>query len=108
MRTCTLFIRLPNKDFGRKDIIDIFKSFGYITSIKVFSERGYAFVEMDSRENAEIAIKTLRRKGIGDTSLSINWAFPKRRKPTQYSRHNEPEKNKADVKTTAHTFKVDR
>jgi RNA recognition motif-containing protein len=66
-----------------QDLQDNFGHSGNVQSVSLITDRetgrsrGFAFVEMDSRESADAAIKALNGATVGDRALTVNEAKPR-------------------------------
>jgi RNA recognition motif-containing protein len=66
------------------DLKDLFAEFGALTSVNVITDRetgrprGFAFVEMDSDDEATKAINSLNGKELQDREIVVNEAKPRR------------------------------
>ncbi len=66
------------------DLKDLFAEFGTITEINVITDRetgrprGFAFVEMESDDEATKAINSLNGKELQDREIVVNEAKPRR------------------------------
>lgn len=66
-----------------EDLKKLFSEYGNVSSVKVITDRetgrsrGFAFVEMDSEEEANAAIKGLNNRDIEGRSLSVSVAREK-------------------------------
>lgn len=66
---------------------DLFKPFGEVASANVIMERetgrskGFGFVEMPSKEEAEKAIAELNNKEVNGRALKVNEAKPREDRP---------------------------
>ncbi|KAL8821122.1 MAG: hypothetical protein Q9191_007374 [Dirinaria sp. TL-2023a] len=73
----------------QSDLVPLFSNFGYVTETRFQSDRGFAFVKMDTHENAAMAICQLSGFHINGRPLKCSWG--KDRPPTgqfdQYSPH---------------------
>ncbi len=71
------------------DLRELFKPFGFLRTVKIVKakyssvSRGYAFVEMPVKEEAEAAIAALHRKPLKGQSMDITEARP--RQPKRHS-----------------------
>jgi RNA recognition motif-containing protein len=65
------------------ELTALFAAFGEVTSCKIATDRdtgrprGFGFVEMNSQEAAEAAIKGLHGHELGGRQLNVNIAQPK-------------------------------
>ena len=72
------------------DLKDLFKEFGTVTEVNVITDRetgrprGFAFVEMDSDDDATKAIDSLSGKTLQDREIVVNEARPKRDSKPRY------------------------
>lgn len=64
----------------QNDIVPLFQNFGYVTESRFQSDRGFAFVKMDSHENAAMAICQLSGYNVNGRPLKCSWG--KDRPPT--------------------------
>ncbi len=66
-----------------QELRNLFASFGDVTSAKIVTDRvtgrsrGFGFVEMESKEDAELAIKSLNNKDVDGRSISVSVAREK-------------------------------
>lgn len=72
------------------DLKDLFGEFGAVTEINVITDRetgrprGFAFVEMDSDDEATKAINSLNGKELQDREIVVNEARPRRDSRPRY------------------------
>ena len=72
------------------DLKDLFAEFGTVTEINVITDRetgrprGFAFVEMDSDDEATKAINSLNGKELQDREIVVNEARPRRDSRPRY------------------------
>lgn len=72
------------------DLKDLFGEFGSVTEVSVITDRetgrprGFAFVEMDSDDEATKAIESLNGKSIQDREIVVNEARPRRDSRPRY------------------------
>ena len=72
------------------DLKDLFKEFGTVTEVNVITDRetgrprGFAFVEMDSDDDATKAIDSLNGKTLQDREIVVNEARPRREGKPRY------------------------
>ncbi|KAG9536182.1 hypothetical protein KCU86_g24148, partial [Aureobasidium melanogenum] len=64
----------------QNDLVPLFQNFGYVTETRFQSDRGFAFVKMDSHENAAMAICQLNGYNVNGRPLKCSWG--KDRPPT--------------------------
>ncbi|GJN92371.1 hypothetical protein Rhopal_005401-T1 [Rhodotorula paludigena] len=55
------------------DLIPLFQGFGYIVEIRMQADRGFAFVKLDSHENAANAIVNLNGAMVHGRGLKCSW-----------------------------------
>lgn len=66
---------------------DAFKEHGLVTSVKIIIDRitgnpkGFAFVDMPNKEEAEAAIAALNGKELGGRAIRVNQAEERRERP---------------------------
>lgn len=70
----------------QNDLVPLFQNFGYVVETRFQADRGFAFVKMDSHENAAIAICQLSGYNVNGRPLKCSWG--KDRPPTgQFDGH---------------------
>jgi RNA recognition motif-containing protein len=68
---------------GEEELNELFSAFGEVSSVKIILDRetgrsrGFGFVEMNSRDDAEKAMAALHNKEIEGRALSVSEARPK-------------------------------
>jgi nucleolysin TIA-1/TIAR len=55
------------------DIVPLFQGFGYIVEIRMQADRGFAFVKLDTHENAAMAIVNLQGTPVHGRGLKLSW-----------------------------------
>ncbi len=66
-----------------QDLQDQFSQYGQVSSASLITDRetgrsrGFAFVELDSKESAQTAIAGLNGKDLGGRALTVNEAKPR-------------------------------
>ncbi|TIC25805.1 hypothetical protein E3Q11_03292 [Wallemia mellicola] len=55
------------------DLVPIFQAFGYIIEVRMQADRGFAFVKLDSHENASMAIVQLQGTLIQGRPIKCSW-----------------------------------
>lgn len=55
------------------DLIPLFQGFGYIVEIRMQADRGFAFVKLDTHENAALAIVQLTGTQVHGRQLKCSW-----------------------------------
>ena len=72
------------------DLKDLFGEFGTVTEVNIITDRetgrprGFAFVEMDSDDDATKAINSLNGKMVEDREITVNEARPRRDKKPRW------------------------
>lgn len=64
----------------QNDLVPLFQNFGYVVETRMQSDRGFAFVKMDTHENAAMAICQLSGYNVNGRPLKCSWG--KDRPPT--------------------------
>ncbi|KAK8248864.1 hypothetical protein IWZ00DRAFT_489832 [Phyllosticta capitalensis] len=62
------------------DLVPLFQNFGYVVETRFQSDRGFAFIKMDTHENAAISICQLNGYNVNGRPLKCSWG--KDRPPT--------------------------
>ncbi|KAJ5806501.1 RNA recognition motif domain eukaryote [Penicillium pulvis] len=76
----------------QNDLIPLFQNFGYVLETRLQADRGFAFVKMDSHENAAMAICQLNGYNVNGRPLKCSWG--KDRPPTgQFDNFTAPQAN---------------
>lgn len=81
-----LFVGNLPPHFKDKDLEELFATHGDVKSAKVIIDRetgrskNFGFVEMDSRDSAQTAMKELNGKQIGNASIVVNEARPQEKR----------------------------
>ena len=71
-------------DVGQNDLREIFEKFGEVTEVRLIKEKsrgkfkGFAFIEMPSQEEAQIAIEETNGKELKERPLTVSEAKPKK------------------------------
>jgi nucleolysin TIA-1/TIAR len=55
------------------DLIPLFQSIGYLSEIRMQADRGFAFVKLDSHENAALAIMQLQGQMVHGRPIKCSW-----------------------------------
>jgi RNA recognition motif-containing protein len=89
LRRMNLFIGNLMRDVSEADLRELFEPFGKLASVSVVKDKfsgvskGFAFVEMPEKKEAEAAIAGLHRKPLKGQSMDVTEARPKeQRKPS--------------------------
>lgn len=69
----TIYIGNLLPSVTQADLIPLFQSFGYIIEIRMQPDRGFAFVKLDSHENACLAIVNLQGRDLGGRGMKCSW-----------------------------------
>lgn len=85
MRVLVMNIYVGNLSYGMSEaeLRDAFTAFGEVSSVKILMDRetgrsrGFGFVEMPNKSEAEAAIAQLNGKELGGRALRINEARPR-------------------------------
>jgi RNA recognition motif-containing protein len=85
VRVLLMNIYVGNLSYGMNEdeLRDAFSAFGEVSSVKILMDRetgrsrGFGFVEMPNKNEAEAAIAQLNGKDLGGRALRINEARPK-------------------------------
>ncbi|KAI9842565.1 MAG: hypothetical protein M1837_007078 [Sclerophora amabilis] len=64
----------------QNDLVPLFQNFGYVVETRFQADRGFAFVKMDTHENASLAICQLSGYNVNGRPLKCSWG--KDRPPT--------------------------
>ncbi|KAL2828442.1 hypothetical protein BDW59DRAFT_159648 [Aspergillus cavernicola] len=64
----------------QNEIVPLFQNFGYVVETRMQADRGFAFIKMDSHENAAMAICQLNGYNVNGRPLKCSWG--KDRPPT--------------------------
>jgi RNA recognition motif-containing protein len=87
-------IYVGNLSYGMSEdeLREAFGAFGEVSSVKILMDRetgrsrGFGFVEMPNRNEAETAIAQLNGKDVGGRALRINEARPREQQQQQQRR----------------------
>jgi nucleolysin TIA-1/TIAR len=66
----------------QNDLVPLFSNFGYVTESRFQADRGFAFIKMDSHENAAMAICQLNGYNVNGRPLKCSWGKDKTPNPT--------------------------
>jgi len=78
-----IYVGNLSPDLTESELREEFKAFGEITSVNIIKDkysgqsRGFGFVEMASKSEAEAAIAGLKGKTLKDKTLDVNEARPR-------------------------------
>lgn len=59
------------------DLIPLFQGYGYIVEIRMQSDRGFAFVKLDTHHNAAMAITHLQNQMVHGRGIKCSWGKDK-------------------------------
>ncbi|KAI1812029.1 hypothetical protein GGS20DRAFT_587881 [Poronia punctata] len=59
------------------DLVPLFQNFGYVTESRFQADRGFAFIKMDTHENASMAICQLNGYNVNGRPLKCSWGKDK-------------------------------
>ena len=78
-----IYVGNLSSDVTEEELLEEFKAFGGVTSASIIKDkysgqsRGFGFVEMPSKSEAEAAIAGLKGKTLKDRTLDVNEARPR-------------------------------
>ncbi|KAH3975265.1 hypothetical protein HBI56_084330 [Parastagonospora nodorum] len=88
---------------SQSDLVPLFQNFGYVTETRFQSDRGFAFIKMDTHENAAMAICQLNGYNVNGRPLKCSWG--KDRPPTgQFEGYSPAGPNSAYPQTPSAYF----
>ena len=70
-------------NMGEEDLKEIFEEYGEVSSVKIISDKftgrskGFGFVEMDSDDEANNAIKELNNAEVSGRNIKVNESKPR-------------------------------
>ncbi|EOO04418.1 putative nuclear and cytoplasmic polyadenylated rna-binding protein pub1 protein [Phaeoacremonium minimum UCRPA7] len=67
----------------QNDLVPLFQNFGFVVESRFQADRGFAFIKMDSHENAAMAICQLNGYNVNGRPLKCSWGKDKTPNPTQ-------------------------
>lgn len=79
-----IYVSNLTKDTSESDLRSAFESFGEVSSAAVIKDkysgesRGFGFVEMPKKDEAENAIRSLNKSDLKGNSLNVNEARPRK------------------------------
>ncbi|KAI0005718.1 hypothetical protein F4779DRAFT_44275 [Xylariaceae sp. FL0662B] len=65
----------------QNDLVPLFQNFGYVTESRFQADRGFAFIKMDTHENAAMAICQLNGYNVNGRPLKCSWGKDKTPNP---------------------------
>jgi nucleolysin TIA-1/TIAR len=81
----TVYVGNLTPNTTQQDLIPIFQQFGYIHEVRLQADRGFAFVKLDTHENAAMSIVQLQGYNINGRPAKLSWG--KDRDPGQQQNH---------------------
>lgn len=72
----------------QNDLVPLFSNFGYVVESRFQADRGFAFIKMDSHENAAMAICQLNGYNVNGRPLKCSWG--KDKTPAQQQAQFDP------------------
>ena len=82
-----LYVGNLSRDVNEQDLRDVFQPFGQIDEVSIVKDRmndvpkGFAFVEMPEKAQAEAAIAGLQGKELKGRTMDVNEARPRTDRP---------------------------
>ncbi|PHH61040.1 hypothetical protein CDD81_808 [Ophiocordyceps australis] len=70
------------------DVVPLFQNFGYVVESRFQADRGFAFIKMDSHENAAMAICQMNGYNVNGRPLKCSWG--KDKSPNQQQSNFDP------------------
>ncbi len=86
-----IFVGNLNYRIREEELSEAFENYGTVNSVKIIKDKltgrskGFAFVEMDDREDGLKAIESLNGAELGQRSMVVNEAKPR---PTTFNGRN--------------------
>jgi len=72
-------------------LLPCFQAFGYVIEVRMQADRGFAFVKLDTHENAAAAIVNLQGTSINGRTIKCSWGKDRAPEPTSpYHNYNVP------------------
>ncbi len=87
-----IFIGSLSYSVREDELRELFEDFGEVTSCKIITDRetgrskGFGFVEMAQKSDAENAIEELNGKSVQDREIAVNEARPREERPRNNNR----------------------
>lgn len=87
MSSTKLFVGNLSYNTTENDLQDLFAQYGTVTEVNLMQDkftgrpRGFAFVTMGTKEEAEAAINALQGKSVDGRALTVNEARPREERP---------------------------
>lgn len=79
-----IYVGNLSRDVAESDLREAFQAYGEITSVSIIKDRfsgesrGFGFIEMPNKEEADAAIAALNGKEFKGRNLNVNEARPRR------------------------------
>ncbi|KDQ19815.1 hypothetical protein BOTBODRAFT_51205 [Botryobasidium botryosum FD-172 SS1] len=70
---CTVYVGNLVPYCTQADLIPLFQSIGYLSEIRMQADRGFAFVKLDTHENAAMAIVQLQGQHVHGRPIKCSW-----------------------------------
>lgn len=74
---CTVYVGNLIPYTTQADLIPLFQGLGYIVEIRMQADRGFAFVKLDSHQNAANAIAQLQNRMVHGRPIKCSWGKDK-------------------------------
>ncbi|KAJ1921956.1 E3 ubiquitin-protein ligase pub1 [Mycoemilia scoparia] len=69
----TVYVGNLSPNTTQEQIIPMFLQFGYVIEVRMQTDRGYAFIKLNSHEAAAMAITSLQGQVINDRAIKVSW-----------------------------------
>jgi len=77
MQSSNLYVGNISYNVTSEDLRELFSNYGKVKEAKVIGDRGFAFVEMETVEDAEKAIEALNETEHEGRTIKVNEAKPR-------------------------------
>lgn len=77
MRGSKLFVGNLDYSVNNDQLKELFSAHGTVTDVKVIGDKGFAFVEMSTQAEAELAKKELDGHNLSGRNMKVDEARPK-------------------------------
>lgn len=88
---------------AQNDLVPLFQNFGYVIESRFQADRGFAFIKMDSHENAAMAICQLSGYNVNGRPLKCSVSLDHR----ACCEHESPNSTRSGARTRPRTRRVD-
>ena len=78
MSSKNLYLGNLSYQIADDQVKELFQEFGEVTSIKIFADKGFGFVEMSSPEEAKKALEALNGKEFLGRDMKVDEARPRK------------------------------